>query len=467
MPPFPVFETYPPGAYIGPRHVEDFVDERIEDGLVHTIHVSERRAFRSCRERWNWSYAEDLHSIESIRALEFGSAYHRAMEVYYDPKTWHLDKTALAEHAIAEYKRYTIDTYDRFVRQGVADDRLTEDFKDRLVRGEQMLRHYFYALSPITDTFEPVEVEIAFEVPLLTPDGEYILCKCDRCWDRYEDAMRNESRGDKRWVGPSASDSRFRATQWAGLPVTIGGRLDVLFRVAGTNKLGVLDWKTAGNLMKDEELEFLQLDDQISTYLLAMQKLGLNADEFWYHEQWKASPEPPEPYAGNRTIKGRKYQANKQLATTYDLYKETVEEGDPAGYAAGAYDEFLEWLHTEGPQFYQRAVVRRNGAHLRATERAIYLEYLDMISGRVYPNPSRKQCTWCNFYDACLGKQRGERYQHILDSMFVKGGRELSNDSNLPKRDPGKEAERIDQETKDAGAQPRKDAETRREEDYK
>lgn len=32
----------------------------------------------------------------------------------------------------------------------------------------------------------------------------------------------------------------------------------------------------------------------------------------------------------------------------------------------------------------------------------------------------------------------------------------------LPKREPGREAERIDRDTADAGAQPRKDAETKR-----
>src|ERR1041384_1462809 len=175
------FTAYAPGTRLPRNSTAQYIEDYVEAGLVHTIHVSERRAFRSCRQRWSWAYEDDLHSIESIRALEFGSAYHRAMEVFYDPATWHLDKFVLQEHAIAEFKTFTQDTQARFQKLGMVDERLLADFDDRLSSGEAMLRHYFAAIAPITDTFEPVEIEIAFEVPLLDPDGNYLLCKCDRC----------------------------------------------------------------------------------------------------------------------------------------------------------------------------------------------------------------------------------------------------------------------------------------------
>lgn len=413
--------------------VEDYVHAQIEAGLVHTIHVSERRAFRSCRLRWSWAYAEDLHSSESIRALEFGLAYHHAMEIFYDPITWHLDKSVLAEHAIAAFKRYTIQTRDRFRKMGSATDLLEADFEDRLTSGEAMLRHYFTEVAPVTDTFEPVKVEIAFEVPLLDPESKYILCKCQRCFERQTGR-----------TNPNVLEYLF-PDMWPGLPVTIGGRLDLLARDLETGELGVLDWKTAAALMQDNELDFLELDDQISTYLLAMHKLDIPARQFWYHEQRKASPDRPEPLT--RKYKGRMYQASKDLATSLELYLETIQEGDPAGFAAGAYTEYLEWLETEGPRFYQRTTVRRNDQQLRATERHIYDEYVDMVTARIYPNPSRKQCSWCNFFTPCLSKQRGEPYQHALNTLYVKGGRELSNDMNqpkkdLPKREPGKAADK-------------------------
>jgi hypothetical protein len=408
----PFTAVSPTDSFIGGPSVEDYVEDCIEQGLVHTIHTSERKAFRSCRQRWYWAYILDLHTTESIRALEFGTAYHHAMEVFYDPETWHLDKYVLARHAIERFRAFTIETYKGFVAKGLADDRLAADFEDRITSGTAMLEHYFEAIAPITDTFEPVKIEIPFEVAIRDPEGKYLLCKCARCLDRANSA------GD---------DIGF------GLPVTIGGRLDVLARDNETGELGILDWKTAGVLMKDEELDFLDLDDQISTYLLAMHKLGVPARVFWYHEQWKAAPVPPEPYAGGRTIKGRKYQANKALPTTYDIYFETISEGDPAGLAAGAYNEYLDWLKREGPQFYQRTAVRRNDEQLRRTEDAIYLEYLDMVSERIYISPERKKCNWCHFFEPCLGKQRGERYQHALNTLYVRGGRELSNDANLPK----------------------------------
>lgn len=432
------------------EYVQDYVDRMIDAGLVHTIHVSERRAFRNCRQRWQWAYAEDLHGTDSIRALEFGLAYHHAMEKFYDPETWHLDKMVLAEHAIAEFRRYTAATYASFDKSSDYE-RLRADFEDRLVSGEQMLRHYFNEVAPETDTFVPLEVEIAFEVPLLDPDGNYLLCKCDRCWFRQF--------GEK--AGYDVENHRVTpvgAANWMGLPVTIGGRLDALVRDIETRELMVLDWKTAATLMQENELDFLEMDDQISTYLLAMHKLGMNARRFIYHEERKAAPQPPEPLT--KKFRGRLYQASKDLPTSYGVYYETVAEGDPAGLAMGAYDDYLKWLKDEGPKFYQRTIVGRNDAQLRSTEHFIYLEYLDMLSGRIYPNQSRKQCSWCNFFEPCLGKQRGEPYEHSLKTLYVKGGRELSNDKNqpkpLPKREPGEEAAKVDQEIEETGAKPRK-----------
>jgi hypothetical protein len=430
------YDFYAPDALLhlpgGTVTVEEYVDDCIDAGLVHTVHVSERRAFRNCRQRWNWAYLEDLHEDSSIRALEFGLAYHHAMEKFYDPETWHFDKQVLATFAIAEFDRYTRETYESLTRRGLASEALAEDFADRLEAGRAMLEHYFAEVAPVSDTFQPLKVEVAFEVPLHTPDGELILCKCDRCWDRFclsppglELARTQNIRmpgGKREWEHRAA---------WLGLPVTIGGRLDLLGEDLETGELGVLDWKTAGVLMTDKEIDFLELDDQISTYLLAMHKLGLDVRTFWYHEQWKASPQPPEPYAGGRVIKGRKYQASKTLGTDYAIYYATVSEGDPAGMAAGAYDEFLEWLRTEGPRYWQRTTVRRNNYQLRATEEAIFFEYLDMVSGRIYPSPERKRCSWCAFYQPCLSKQRGERYDHALKTLYTKG--RPSNDMNQPK----------------------------------
>lgn len=419
------FETYFADDNIGLATlvpVEDYVNDCIDAGLVHTIHVSERRAFRSCRQRWQWAYEKDYHSAESVRALEFGTAYHYAMEVFYAPETWHLDKDVLAEHAIAGFKRNTIETRDRFRKLGSLTGLLEADFEDRLASGEAMLRHYFTEVAPVTDTFRPIKVEVAFEVPLLDPDGKYILCKCDRCKQRQfgYDVANPEKHSD-----PDG---------WLGLPVTIGGRLDALGEDLETSELGVLDWKTAQTLMQDNELDFLELDDQISTYLLAMHKLGIPARQFWYHEQRKASPDRPEPLG--RKYRGRMYQASKDLPTSYELYYETVAEGDPAGLAAGAYNDYLEWLKTEGPRFYQRTTLRRNDHQLQQTELAIYHEYVDMIRNEVYISPEKKKCSWCNFFDPCLAMQKGNPYQHILNTVYVKGGRELSNDKNAPKENP-------------------------------
>jgi hypothetical protein len=411
----PHVTLYAPNETIGGLSTEEWVNELIGEDLVHSIHVSELNSHRSCRQRWYWAYIEDLHSAESVKALEFGIAYHRAMEVFYDPATWHLDKDVLATHAIAEFGRENERILDRLRQRGPQPEWLDEDFAERVRFGTAMLDRYFRFVAPTADTFTPVDVEVGFEVPLTGPNGTYVVCRCSRCWARTE---RCENWGEL--LAPKRGQ-RGQRGRWLGLPVTLGGRLDLLAEDNQTGELGILDWKTTARLMTEQQLDVLFRDPQISMYLLAMHKLGIPARTFWYHEQLKAEPEAPEPMARRR--KGCLYSTSKQLHTTYDLYYQTVAEGDPTGLAEGAYDEYLLWLRTEGPQFWQRTTVRRNNHQLQMAEKEVFDQFLDMLSERVYINPGKFTCTYCQFADPCLAKQRGENYQHTLNTLYVKADR--------------------------------------------
>jgi hypothetical protein len=56
--------------------------------LCHEIHTSERKSFRACRRRWDWLFRGHYYPVETAKPLEFGIAYHKAMEVWYNPDTW-------------------------------------------------------------------------------------------------------------------------------------------------------------------------------------------------------------------------------------------------------------------------------------------------------------------------------------------------------------------------------------------
>src|SRR3954465_12983134 len=78
--------------------------------LSHEIHTSEIRSFLGCRRRWNWAYRERIVPEISARPLQFGIAFHIAMETFYNPHFWSSttpeDKTRRAINAfIGECER--------------------------------------------------------------------------------------------------------------------------------------------------------------------------------------------------------------------------------------------------------------------------------------------------------------------------------------------------------------------------
>jgi hypothetical protein len=184
----------------------------------------------------------------------------------------------------------------------------------------------------------------------------------------------------------------------------------------------IFDWKTAARLSNGEpgaRDDYLWLDDQITSYCWAMWSIGLPIAGFVYAEIKKAIPEEPEPL--NRPYKGRLYSTNKMNATTYELFYNTVSEGDPSGLANGLYDEYLEWLKTSGEAAYHlRHQITRTPEELRNAGVDLYNEALDITdpNRRVFPAPGRFGCTTCAFAEPCLGRRRGEDYTYTLDTLF-------------------------------------------------
>src|SRR6185312_7002878 len=89
------------------------VDDYIKAGLVHSLHTSTAKSFRGCRRRWNWLYNEYYYPTETAKPLEFGVAFHYAMEKLYDPDTWHdkptayaLARAAFVEKCDEQYEKY-------------------------------------------------------------------------------------------------------------------------------------------------------------------------------------------------------------------------------------------------------------------------------------------------------------------------------------------------------------------------
>ncbi len=223
--------------------LKDYIDRN----LCHSIHTSERRSRRSCPRRHAWAYRDMYYPKVTPGQLEFGVWFHRAMEIFYEPSTWGKDPETqkflalkafrdAADHGLKEYRRLN----------GEPEVDVLNDYKDRLQLGLNMFRHYAENVSPQYDqNLTPVEVEVPFEVPILSPQGEGIWCKCEQCWKKFRVwcYKQNNHGSFKNTLGGSVRVTDNNATKyWLGLPVTYGGRLDMLAK-DNLDRYWITDWK--------------------------------------------------------------------------------------------------------------------------------------------------------------------------------------------------------------------------------
>jgi PD-(D/E)XK nuclease superfamily protein len=420
------------------------VNDYIVAKLTHSIHTSERMSFRACRRRWNWLFHDHLYPTTTPKPLEFGSAFHKAMEAWYEPTTWGKDPETRETLAILAFKNACSAQKTAYLldNKGNIDPEVEQDFKERVELGVGMLHYHCRKVSPTQDRgFVPLKVEIDFEVPIKSPSGDQLWCKCDNCqtmW-RNSDAGRGEyhiwqtneyaknERGSQKWQLFHEWPVSYRLEQyqktWKGLPVTYGGRIDMLAKDED-GRLWIFDWKTAARLSGQEEQEspdeFILLDDQITSYVWGLWVLGVDVAGFVHHEVKKAFPVEPEPNKVMR--KGCWYSVNRLQNTSYDIYLDTIREGDPGGFARGAYDEYLDFLKESGVKFYSRKQVHRSETELRNAGYNIYLEACDMIDSelRLYPSPGRYGCNFCAYRQPCIGMNRGEDVDYMLLSNYDK-----------------------------------------------
>jgi hypothetical protein len=378
----------------------------------------------------------------TAKPLEFGVAFHKAMEVLYDPMLWSRPEEAVLNLAIVTFNKECNKQYDKFLEVVQnPDDEQRQDYLDRKKLGAKMLEQCVRdgRRKDHDEGFRPILVEVAFEIPIIDPvqctceypyegtpgfghhpncekgDTDPVLwCKCDNCWDRYVRHVQPEGYTSGKELN-NWNDDYYR--HWNGLPVTYGGRIDCIME-GPDGRVWVVDWKTASRLTDREE--FLLLDDQVARYCYAMRFLRYRVAGFLYHELLKAANEEPEPMQRRRL--GRLFSTNKQIAVSADVYERTVKELDPEAYNDHLYDEFIEYLKEVDNQFSFRHTVYKTDIELNEVGKNIFLEAREMVDPTlsIYPNPGRFNCQNCAFLQPCLESNSGGDVEFTLDTLFDK-----------------------------------------------
>lgn len=351
----------------------------VPEGIIE-IHGSEVSAFHGCRLRHQWQYV-DLWSPPVVPApLEFGSAFHVGMETFWSPDTWHLanlDLYVLAKGAFtAECDRQRREFLDR-VEQYELDPEIAQEYQERVDLGLGMLRKFIRTIP--RERYRPLMVESEFLVQV-------------------------ELAGKRMSVD--------------GKPVYYGLRADAILEDKIDGGYYLVDWKTTSQLIKDQTI--LDLDSQVTSYCWAVMKvLNLDIRGFLYVQIFKGYPKPPKQLAVFR--QGRSYSTNKAQRTDFETFKRFIAKHDSDAYHVGLYDEYLEWLKEDGPEFVKWFRIYKNTSQLDIAGKDLGLRIKDMINDHdVYPVPNHIQCRMCPFQLPCLERQSGGDYEEVLNTQYVK-----------------------------------------------
>lgn len=354
----------------------------LEDGK-HIFRTSDRLTWKKCRRQHLFGSITrmNLVPLKPSKPLEFGTDWHSAMAVLYDPLTWHLVRNQKTRHTVLDVVRSTFVDENRKHKlanadeNGYIDEDTRFDYEEREALGLGMLDAYF-DWQIANDTFTPVKVEVDFEVPILTPDGQEMLCDCH------------------------------------GAPVVYQGRLDGIVKDA-FGWYWILEHKTTAQMGATEHLA---LDEQTGSYAWAlMQMLGIRVQGVIYNEAVKKVPHAPTPLM--RPQQGRNYSVNKQQDTTYEMSVRALSE---AGEDLEQYRDFLEFLQLQGNKFFKRTQVHRNEHELRNQGLNIYHEVVEMLNPYTvpYPNPSRFNCQMCAFRPPCIAMNDGSDWEFLLSEDY-------------------------------------------------
>lgn len=376
----------------------------------YIIRTSDRAKFRNCRREWDFT-SKIRANYEPTRispALELGTAFHAGMEVYYYPSKWRKGKTipypvdGTEELAIGEFVRTV---QEQLKANPYRDEPETRaEYADRIKQGKAMLQTYF-AWARKNDKFWPIDVEREFEVPVLI-NGEPAY------------AIRSRDTGkvvELNTHGVAGFDS---------IPVVYQGRIDI----------EVLDWeghewagdhKTAARLDDGDDIAWLDIDTQVSSYVWARTVEGKQTSGFFYTQISKSVAKPP------KTNKDGSLSVAKNQGTNLQLYCEALDPKGritPSNYREyldqlGKQGEFMVWLEENEPRRVQRIQQHRSKREILHQENLIAMEAYDMlVEPNIYPNPSKFNCKYCAFKVPC---------QEEASSGFGAGLDMLAEDDNF------------------------------------
>jgi len=373
--------------------------------LTHEIHSSQLRGYRTCRRMWDWRYRDNWEPIKRPAPLEDGTVWHKALEALYNPETWNVplkDLHRFAQEAlIAEADHQRADYLLRSAKYQL-DEEEALDYGERL----SILRSMLVKLCRSLDrsAYKPLFVEREFECPIVDDQGNQLHCACNDCIRRYREYNK-------------FPDSYDILGQFTGVPVTFNCRIDAVFEDR-EGFVFVTDHKSTANLYREDSV-LPELEDQLPSYLWCVRQNGFPATGLILNQFRKQYPKPPRRL--QTPGQGRWYSVNKNQLTDYHTARQVFDKFDNRAYRHGLYNDYLEWLKTQGPEYSRQFVILKTNEQLEEAGRSILLQAREVIgSPAIYKNPSQPNCQSCSFQLPCLTASSGLDPVGDLEAGFVK-----------------------------------------------
>ena len=387
----------------------------IDNRLYHEIHVSQIREYKKCAWAHDWKYKDQLYPNVVAKPLEFGTAMHLGFEYLMNPQYKDASLSIvlpLAKSAFITECKKQRDAVPQNIF--MTRDELTDEYQSRIELGQRMLEYYAFEIKPIVDKdTEPLYVEKNFIVPI--PGVTKCVCyQCFSRWEKYLDNMSDEQYAEY-WKGSRFPTDSELFDRFKGLPVVLEGKIDLILKDKNTGKVWVRDWKNVNSLSSD--YEWLENDEQLNLYLMALWLLGLDIAGFQYFELKKAVPGPPKKLT--RKYAGKWFSTDKNQDTTFEIFVETLRAADEP---FEPYIEYLEFLKERGTDHYFRLnKVRRDAKAMRMQYTNLVAVVSEMIERpKYYPTPTKFGCKFCEFRAPCIERMQDNDPQGLLDVSFTK-----------------------------------------------
>lgn len=340
------------------------------------VHISDVRAFKSCRRAWQWSspLGKNLEPDRPYAPFFMGRIVHTALELFYR-SDGHMSLFGATDVACTIERQ-------KMELAGTLWDAELEMMEEQTELIFDMMQHYEIWVESKEQqsatwgdgNLEFIDMETSFVVPLYSPAG-------------------------------------YRSNK-----VDFGGRFDGIVRKRDDGTLWLFETKTTRSIMELQKT--LAFDEQAGGYIYAAQQMmGEQIYGVIYNIIRKKKPTMP------KVLKNGMLSKNMSIDTTLAYYWHAIQEHHEdltREEQIEEYKDILATLREKGNTFFSRTVIRRTPEEIDELVRNLHTVSLEMTraSTPMYSSPGWTNCTFCRFKAPCLAYNSGADYESILEHEY-------------------------------------------------